>query len=135
MAASLEPTPDAPGAWATAMSVCRSRRAAAQRITAGSSALANPSSGSGLAGLSCRSCMPSAAPPATRPSPSVPWRSTAATPTAPDHVTREMARQLGGYAGAAHARTACRQPGLIHLYSTGATPTTASIVRPALVGP
>ena len=36
--------------------------------------------------------------------------------TAPNRVTREMARQLGGDAGAAHARTACRQQGLIHLY-------------------
>ena len=36
--------------------------------------------------------------------------------TAPNRVTREMARQLGGEAGAAHARTACRQQGLIHLY-------------------
>ena len=36
--------------------------------------------------------------------------------TAPNRVTREMARQLGGEAGPAHARTACRQQGLIHLY-------------------
>ena len=36
--------------------------------------------------------------------------------TAPNRVTREMARQLGGPNGAAHARTACRQPSLIHLY-------------------
>ncbi len=37
-------------------------------------------------------------------------------PTAPNRVTREMVRQLGGDAGAAQARTACRQQGLIHLY-------------------
>jgi hypothetical protein len=37
-------------------------------------------------------------------------------PTAPNRVTREMALQLGGPTGAAHARTACRQQGLIHLY-------------------
>lgn len=36
--------------------------------------------------------------------------------TAPNRVTREMARQLGGDDGAAHARTACRQQGLIHLF-------------------
>ena len=36
--------------------------------------------------------------------------------TALNRLTREIARLLGGDAGAAHARTACRQPGLIHLY-------------------
>jgi hypothetical protein len=36
--------------------------------------------------------------------------------TAPNRVTREMARQLGGADGTASARTACRQQGLIHLY-------------------
>jgi hypothetical protein len=36
--------------------------------------------------------------------------------TAPNRVTREMTLQLGGPKGAAHARTACRQQGLIHLY-------------------
>jgi hypothetical protein len=36
--------------------------------------------------------------------------------TAPNRVTREMARQLGGPDGAASARGACRQQGLIHLY-------------------
>ena len=36
--------------------------------------------------------------------------------TATNRVTREMARQLGGPNGAAHARSACRQQGLIHLY-------------------
>jgi len=36
--------------------------------------------------------------------------------TAPNRVTREMARQLGVADGAASARTACRQQGLIHLY-------------------
>jgi hypothetical protein len=36
--------------------------------------------------------------------------------TAPNRVTVEMARQLGGPDGAKAARTACRQQGLIHLY-------------------
>ena len=36
--------------------------------------------------------------------------------TAPNRVTREMARQLGGQHGAQVARGACRQQGLIHLY-------------------
>jgi hypothetical protein len=36
--------------------------------------------------------------------------------TAQNRVTREMALQLGGPDGARHARTACRQQGLIHLY-------------------
>jgi hypothetical protein len=36
--------------------------------------------------------------------------------TAPNRVTREMVRQLGGERGMASARTACRQQGLIHLY-------------------
>ncbi len=37
-------------------------------------------------------------------------------PTPPNRVTREMARQVGGPGGAASARTACRQQGLIHLF-------------------
>ena len=36
--------------------------------------------------------------------------------TSSNRVTREMARQLGGARGAASARGACRQQGLIHLY-------------------
>jgi hypothetical protein len=36
--------------------------------------------------------------------------------TSQNRVTREMALQLGGPDGARHARTACRQQGLIHLY-------------------